>query len=73
MSYGIMIGLLLVMAVLFYLVFFRVLRHNLKRDSRAAQFKVGGRGRIRPLGAEDQEERKKVSLRRGPSLKRRGG
>ena len=77
MEFGLIKIALIAAAVMFYYFIFTKINRNLKKGSRAAQFKVGG-SRLdiekRMKGKETREERRKrgeVSLRDGPMWKRR--
>ena len=67
--------ILIIIVGMLYFFLISTLNSKLKRGSRAAQFKVGGRGRHLELrkdeSREDRRKRREVSLRGGRMWKRR--
>lgn len=71
-----MIGLILLLVIaLGYIRLFFFVNRKLKKDSRVAQFKVGGRkfGELheKEETREDRVKKRQVSLRDGPMFRRR--
>ena len=61
---------LIVISGLFYYLMMKTMNAKLKKGSRVARFKVGGRRRLEGDEESSPDERK-VSLRNGPHFKRR--